>query len=615
MKVITVHGIRLNNRWYEKFEDIQEVKEANIQFEFFEYGFFGFYKFLIPSQREKIIDKFCTFYSDTIKDTNYPPSVIAHSFGTYIVLMAMKRHDSIKFNSIIFCGSILNSKLDFRDFFSKGQIKFLLNDHGNREWFLKFTRYIINKYCGSAGNNGFQDIPPKYKNIFQNRKNYKRHSDYFLPLHMKTHWLPTLLKYRFETNYKTEILKPEIINRVYQNIIKSKFEFDINEISFNARIDKSGNYFAKYEVKGQNSSNNTIDSYHFVTTADGLNREENMNFITFNGSDDALPFSFEEDYTHLKKIKIYFLNSIKPNENIHVKHYFCWHETIDLRNGDTDHWSIKGIKHINIQLNFPYELKSPRLYELKDGDIIGQCNMENFHEIDNSISYSIVYNNNKNIDGLIFYFEGHKSEKLQTFRSSHYKTPITVFKPNFHEIPHLKALKGKTSKNKELFITRASLSDLKKIYKIEMDIEFSNAAREETIKDRINMFNDGFLVVKDNNDIVYGYIESLIWNEKPFETFNDISNFPMHYNIKGKSLYIIFLAVEHKSRKKGIGTKLLSEIEKITKSYSINVIRLVAKDNLVNFYSKRGFQPVKELPNFLKDRFYKSILMEKKIID
>ena len=59
-----------------------------------------------------------------------------------------------------------------------------------------------------------------------------------------------------------------------------------------------------------------------------------------------------------------------------------------------------------------------------------------------------------------------------------------------------------------------------------------------------------------SNDKIYGYIESVIWNQKPFNTFLEISNFPMHYNIKGDSLYIIFLAVEKKYRKKGFATKL-----------------------------------------------------------
>lgn len=610
MKVLTVHGIRLNNRWYEKFEVIPEIKESNIELVFFEYGFFRFDEFLIPCKREKIIDKFCEFYSDQVQNSDFPPAVIAHSFGTYIVYMAMKRYESIKFSSIIFCGSILNSKSDFRSFFERKQVLGILNDHGNREWFLRYTRYIINKYCGRAGEIGFTDVPPKYSNVFVNRDNYQRHSDYFLPKHMKDNWLPKLLQHRYQTDYKVDILSQKVIERIYSNITQSKIEFDIDEISFNARVDAGGNYYAKYEIKGKNNTNKIIDNYDFVTTADGLNKEENMNFVSYDHSNKQLFSTFENDRTHYKKIKVHLENPIYPKQQVYLKNYFCWHGTIDLKSGDTDHWAIKGISNIKIQLNFPSELKSVRLYEIKDREIVGQNLMTIVTEKDNSITYIYSFLNNRNLDGLIFYFEGVKNLKNQRIKVNTIKVPL--LNTNYSESKHLKDLKRKKiGSSREVFITRASLTDLKRIYKLEVDIEYSNAASEETIRDRINMFNDGFLVIKDNNDKIYGYIESIIWNQKPFNTFSEISNFPMHYNIKGDSLYVIFLAVEKNSRRKGYATKLLAEIEKVATRYLINRVRLVAKDDLIHFYSKNGYHSVKELPDFLKSKKYKSVLMEK----
>ncbi len=194
MKVFTVHGIRRKNRWYEEFEQLEGVRKGNIEIYKFDFGYFRIIDFISKRKREEIINKFCTFYSNKMMNSSIRPCVIAHSFGTYVVLMAMKKYDVIKFDKIIFCGSILNSETDFRVFLENGQVKTIINDYGEKEWFVKLTKWIVDEYCGDAGRVGFKDIPPKYKDMILNRKNYKEHSDYFLPLHMQENWLPHIAK-------------------------------------------------------------------------------------------------------------------------------------------------------------------------------------------------------------------------------------------------------------------------------------------------------------------------------------------------------------------------------------------------------------------------------------
>lgn len=607
MKVITVHGIRRKNKWYDEFEQIEEIKNENIQVLIFDYGYFSFWEFLSSKRREEIIDNFCKFYSKEITDTNNPPCVIAHSFGTYIVYMAMKRYSGIKFKGIIFCGSILSTESELDAFFSNNQISTILNDHGKREWYLKFTGFI-NKNFGEAGRLGFLNISPKYKSQIENRSHFLRHSDYFLPLHMKQNWLPFLKRHKYHADYDKKILRDQIIDRIYLNIQNNKYSFDINEIAFFARIDKAGNYYAKYEIRGINSQNYSIDNFTFSTTADGLNKEDDMNFTVYDDQMHKLEYEFVDDKTHLKTIKAHFNKPISPKQSISFRTYFCWHGTIDLR-GDTDHWSIKDIRNVDVNINFPSELKSPRIYIIKDREIIGRLDLTFISEKDGSITYNLKYINKDNVDGLVFYFEGNKVS--QNGGRNFIQNKIELKKI---DNPKLKALTVYKKTDYDFTIQRAALADLKKIYKLELDIEYGNAASEETLKGRINMFNDGFLIIKNFKDEVVGYIESIIWNEKPFETFKEISNFPMHYNIKGDSLYIIFLAVNNKYRKRGLGKTLLKEIELVAKFYEIKKIRLVAKDGLVDFYSKEGYTRVKLLPDFLKGRNYKSILMEKIII-
>jgi ribosomal protein S18 acetylase RimI-like enzyme len=597
MKIITVHGIRRHNRWDESFAELEELKANKVEVLVFDYGFFGFFRFIRKSKREEIITKFCEFYSNNFDGNGEPPSVVAHSFGTFIILKSMEKYDTIKFDKIIFCGSILNSKTDFRTFFERNQINYLFNDHGSLEWFLKFTRRLIGKECGNAGKVGFKDVPAKYKNQIKNQSNVKNHSEYFLELHMKQHWLTVFLNKLSQPNYNSDILRPEIIERIYKNIEKTHEEFTINEIKYSARIDSERNYFAKYERKGINDKKQILDTLTFATTADGLHNATQMNFLAYDESNMAHHSVSELDQTHAKTFKISLNKPINYKESVYIKYYFCWLNTINLEHGDTDHWSIKGIRNISISINFPYELTSPRLYEVKDRKIVGQKVISNRREKNGTISYHTEYKNESDCDGLIFYFSGCQIKDTNPVNKS-LRKQISEF-----------SLLGRKDK---CTIQKAADTDIREIYKIESDIEHTNAATEETLRKRCLMFNEGFLVMKKQQKII-GYIETLVWNEKPFQTFNEISNFPLHFNINGDTLYIIFIAVIPQFRKRGLGKRLVIEIENIAKEYRLKRISLVAKDDLIEFYTKLGYKKVRELPDFLKGRTYKSILMDKYI--
>ncbi|WP_406824127.1 GNAT family N-acetyltransferase [Pedobacter sp. KACC 23697] len=595
MKIITVHGIRRTNRWYENLPTFQEAKDHNLEILYFDYGYFSFWKFVRKKHREKILEKFCSFYSENIKDNKFPPSVVAHSFGTYIVYQAMKKYDVIKFDKIIFCGSILNEKTDFRPMIKNKQFAVLKNDHGSLEWFLKYTRRIIDKDCGKAGKVGFTDIPLDNINFIQNYESYKSHSEYFLPMHMKENWMKFFINGLSKFSYNHELLRPNIIDRIYENIELTAEPFLVNSISFFARIDTDGNYFAKYTKEGVNESNTTIEFLKFTTTADGFHDANIMNFLAYDKDNKKLNALIEKDINHQKVFKIYLNNPVKFKESINIKYYFCWYKTMNLK-GDTDHWSIKNIRNINISLNFPRELLLPKILIIKNKNVIDQLIPNKKIERDNTYTYFAKYENLDNNDGAVFYFENSVNDSiLQEKKTKNSEFSIRGRKDNY-------------------FITKAADNDIKNIYNIEIDIEHGNAASEETLNNRRKMFNDGFLVVKQrkNNKIV-GYIETVIWNEKKFEKFEEISNFPLHFNINGSSLYVIFIAVDKGFRRMGIATRLLAEVENIAKRNNVSVIRLVAKDQVLSLYEKMDYKQIEELPNFLKGKVYKSILMEKRI--
>lgn len=596
MRVITVHGIRAQNKWWEDIQSLELTTQERIKIDPFDFGYFGFLKFIRDSQREKIVDEFCDFYSSNFTDSTIKPSVIAHSFGTFVVYQAMKRYNSIKFDNVIFCGSILHSNTNFRELLKNKQFSHLINDFGEREWFLRFTRCLSNQ-CGKGGNIGFKNIPRIHMKQISNRQKYSRHSDYFLPIQMKENWIKPIISSRKINDYNRSILRPEVVSRIYHKSYQCDTEFEINDIGFFARIDKDGNYFAKYHAKGINNTSQDIDKFKFTTAADGMHDVDSMNFKIYDEKSELLSYAIIGDHNHLKQIEITLTNPIKPKQHIENRVYFAWYNTINLKNGDTDHWNIEGIKNVNIQLNVPNKFKAVRIYLVKEYEIVHKVYPTHNYEADNTSTYTLQYVNDDDVDGLIFYFEGIENEQK---RSKTYK-PYRQQKISF-------------SKKSQLIIQPAKKEDIPNIYRLELDIEKSNAASEDVLKKRLLMFKDGFLVIKNKrkNEIV-GYIESTIWNDKDFLTFNEISNFPISYNVRGSSMYIIFLAIHPRYRKKGLAKRLMKEIEKVAKNYGVGKISLVAKDDLIEMYKKFGYNEIKELPEFLPGREYKSVKMEKSV--
>src|SRR3989338_10868435 len=124
-------------------------------------------------------------------------------------------------------------------------------------------------------------------------------------------------------------------------------------------------------------------------------------------------------------------------------------------------------------------------------------------------------------------------------------------------------------------IRKARLKDIDYIHSVEKAVEGENAATKETLLSRFKMFPEGFLVAEEDDKIV-GHVESCLWNKEDFETFDEIENFPKEYDPNGKTLYVIFLAVDEKYRKRGIGSELIKSLEKYARDKNLNKLQLVS---------------------------------------
>lgn len=584
MKVITIHGIRKQEPWDEKFKELPIWKDSNVEVINFDYGYFGLRQFLTPWARKKVYKKFQEFYSTVINSGEPVPSVICHSFGTKILYYSLKMYGVIKFDKVILCGSILNTKTDWHPFFESGQLTYLLNDFGTVDDVVTLSRFVM-RDCGNSGKKGFSKVPEKFRNSFHQKQNNFGHSDSFLPLHMTENWAKVLLPEK-TFKYEKRILRNEIIDRIYSNIGDDKIEY--SKISYKARIDEKGNYFATYQKNGVNKSGNQLAKYKVITTADSTSSIGDMYFQCYDEKENKLSVSENEDYAQNKSFFVHFDEIVNNNEDFSITYQFRWKETISGK-GDTDHFEIRNARNITVVLNFKTKLKGAKYFIVKNRTIVSELKAFYTTERDSTHTYGLQYENAENSDGIIFYFEGSEILNNKTMRLLQQRKSLST---------------------EDIEVSKCNPENIRDIYKIEVSVEHSNAATEITLKQRLSMFNDGFLIAKYKGQIA-GYLESLIWNYREFDRFQEIKNFPIHYDPNGDEMYIIFLAVKEEYRKKGIAKRLLKDIEDVARKYDINCIKLVAKDDLVNFYKKAGYRDIRELPDFLEGKVYKSVLMLK----
>jgi|SRR3989344_428918 len=149
-----------------------------------------------------------------------------------------------------------------------------------------------------------------------------------------------------------------------------------------------------------------------------------------------------------------------------------------------------------------------------------------------------------------------------------------------------------------MYVRNAIDLDLENIQDIEQIVEGDDAASFEVLRSRLEMFPEGFLVAEQDQKII-GYVESCLWNKRDFKTFDEIRDFPKDHAPDGKDLYVIFLAVHPRFRRKGVGSKLIKTLQDYAVVEEKERVILVAGGGfLPDFYKSLGFKKIRELPNF-----------------
>lgn len=154
--VILVHGIRDRALWQSEVRS--SLRAAGFMVELTNYGRFDIVRFLFPfpyfrrSVVKKIRDQIRTI---KLQHPAADISIIAHSFGTYVISRVMREEFDIIFNRIVFCGGVYPQDIPFEQF-SNRFLPPILNEVGARDYWPAVANSVTWGY-GAPGTFGFRE--------------------------------------------------------------------------------------------------------------------------------------------------------------------------------------------------------------------------------------------------------------------------------------------------------------------------------------------------------------------------------------------------------------------------------------------------------------------------
>ena len=184
--VVLIHGIRTWARWYTSVSE--QLTDAGFEVERTNYGRFDLVRFLLPVPwfRKRAVANVSRDLRDVF-DTHQDQlvSVIAHSFGTYILSRILAESPNLRFYRVIFCGGIVPNQFRPADYPDRIQWP-LLNEVGTRDIWPAVAESVTWGY-GATGARGLQR--PR---SFDRYHHGARHSAFLTAEFCRDYWVPFL---------------------------------------------------------------------------------------------------------------------------------------------------------------------------------------------------------------------------------------------------------------------------------------------------------------------------------------------------------------------------------------------------------------------------------------
>lgn len=193
--VLGLHGIRTDAAWLHKLGEVVGEDDWKCRTDRWKFGRFSVLRFLLPWQRETKIRWFRREYDNECNDRTAGiefnnaryPSIVAHSFGTYILGNALLKYENIRFNKVILCGSILPVDFPWDKLLQRGQVQAVRNEYGTRDIWAK----LVNNGVAGSGPSGHTGFSCEHSRLIQEPFHFD-HSEYFEKGHIRANWLSFL---------------------------------------------------------------------------------------------------------------------------------------------------------------------------------------------------------------------------------------------------------------------------------------------------------------------------------------------------------------------------------------------------------------------------------------
>lgn len=186
--VISLHGIKTRGKWQKELAPV--LADAGFIPVLLDYGNFLALQLLLPWSRRRKIDWFRDEYQRVCVERGVTrPSIVAHSFGTYLVARAMQIYETVEFDRVILCGAIVHRDYRWTDRFRKGQLHAVLNDFGRMDFWAGIVAWVVSD-AGQSGRKGFTDLADGGVSEVDHPE--FRHGDYFFLGNYEKSWIPFL---------------------------------------------------------------------------------------------------------------------------------------------------------------------------------------------------------------------------------------------------------------------------------------------------------------------------------------------------------------------------------------------------------------------------------------
>ena len=173
--VLSIHGIRTRGVWQKHLQPI--IDDAGFRHIPLDFGFFRALSLISTRARRRQVEWLRDTYFAKVSSGDPPPSIIAHSLGTYLVGTAMERYEGVVFDHVILCGSILRTRYPWSEVLNNGgRALAVLNDYGGRDIWALLANWVVYD-AGPSGVRGFEDEAGG--KVLQRGHRDRRHSDYF----------------------------------------------------------------------------------------------------------------------------------------------------------------------------------------------------------------------------------------------------------------------------------------------------------------------------------------------------------------------------------------------------------------------------------------------------